>query len=71
MLEESSAGANRPAESLTKPAAYPKRGIYTAPCCTRRGRDRKVVSPLWRKANINGGWSRMGFCCLKDGHETG
>jgi hypothetical protein len=29
----------------------------------------EVVSPLWRKANINGGWSRMGFCCLKDGHE--
>nr|DAD62459.1 MAG TPA: Protein of unknown function (DUF3641) [Caudoviricetes sp.] len=38
MLEESSAGANRPAESLTKPATYPRRGIYAAPRCERRGR---------------------------------
>nr|DAN18359.1 MAG TPA: hypothetical protein [Bacteriophage sp.] len=25
------------------------------------------MSPLWQKANINGGWNRMGFCCLRDG----
>lgn len=34
---------DRPAESLTKPAAYPERGIYAVPCCTRRGRDQKFL----------------------------
>nr|DAE67842.1 MAG TPA: Protein of unknown function (DUF3641) [Caudoviricetes sp.] len=29
---------SRPPESLTKPGAYPGRGIYAAPRCERRGR---------------------------------
>nr|DAW39157.1 MAG TPA: hypothetical protein [Caudoviricetes sp.] len=28
-----------------------------------------MVSPLWQKANINGGWNRMGSCCWRAGPE--
>nr|DAM23245.1 MAG TPA: hypothetical protein [Caudoviricetes sp.] len=36
-----------------------------------KNRLREVVSPLWRKASISGGWSRTDSCCWKDGRGMG
>nr|DAO78604.1 MAG TPA: hypothetical protein [Caudoviricetes sp.] len=32
---------------------------------------REVVSPLWQKANISGGWSRTDSCCWRVGPGMG